>query len=139
MSHAKFENDGHGPLVFTVNPSYPGELRLDSGTVMAATEGGDVYAAKKASSSVGYALRFDGMPKSDYDGGYDYDTGTQDANTQCLINWFLNVAPPGAAEFTYTDPFGSAHTVSFADGALDMKLTDEGEYAGVIRLRKELG
>lgn len=139
MAHAKFESGAHEPLVFTVNPSYPGDVRLDSGSVVAFTEGGEPYSARKSASGVEYVLRFDGMPASDYDGGYDYGAKTQGAGTQCLVNWFLNVAPPGAAEFKYTDPFGAAHTVTFADGTLDMKLTDEGEYAGSVRLRKALG
>jgi len=138
MGDAKFEKNGYAPLVFTVNPAYPGDVRIDSGTVAAYTEGGEIYSARKAAPAAAYVLRFDGMPAADYDGGYDYTSGVQDAGTQSLVNWFLNVAPPASAEFTYTDPFGASHTVSFSDGALDMRLTDEGEYSGTVRLRKAL-
>jgi len=139
MPHAKFELDGNEPLEFSVNPSYPGETSIDSGMVTALTEGGEIYASRKSGRVQKIALRFDGMPASDYDGGYDYAAGTQNAGTQSLVNWFLNVASPGAVEFTYTDPFGDAHTVTFSEGDLDMKLTDEGEYTGTVRLRKALG
>jgi len=139
MPHARFDIDGHEPLEFSVNPLYPGETFIDSGMVTALTEGGEIYASRKSSRALKLALRFEGMPASDYDGGYDYATGAQDAGTQSLVNWFLNVAPAGALGFNYTDPFGDVHSVTFADGTLDMRLTDEGVYSGTVKLRKALG
>jgi len=130
---------GAAPLDFSVNPSYPGRVTLQSGVARAQTEGGTEYAYAKGPLYALYTLRFEGMPGSDYDGGFDYAASSQAAGAQSLINWFINVAPPGSAGFTYTDAFGKAHSVTFADDRLEFSLTGDGLYDGVITLKEILG
>jgi len=127
------------PLNFSVNPSYPGKFLLQSGIARTLTEGGTEYAYRKGAFYGLYTLSFEGMPAADFDGGFDYKTSAQAEGTQSLVNWFVNVAPPGAAGFTYKDPFGSEHAVSFAEDKLEFSLTDNGLYGGTVVLKEILG
>ena len=130
---------GITPLTFSVNPCYPGKVALCSGVVRAATEGGDDYVYEKGPGYVLYLLKFEGMPASDFDGEYDYTTHVQAQGTESLVNWFFNIAGPLSPEFTYQDPFGTAHLVSIVDDRLDFSLTDHGLYSGVLTLKERLG
>ena len=139
MAETSFSaGDGATPLVFSVNPSYPGRVTLRSGLARASTEGGFEYAYNKGQPCAVHTLRFTGMPASDLDGGFDYVAGAQAEGSQSLLNWFVNVAP-GVESFTYKDPFGAEHAVVFADGALELSLTDMGLYDGVITLKETIG
>jgi hypothetical protein len=124
-------------LVFSVNPCYPVRAVFNSGSVKAMTEGGEEYVYRKGEGYLLHYVRFEGMPASDYDGGYDYSAKAQAEGTQSLINWFCSIA--GSGTFTYQDPFGKAHQVSMADGKLDFGMTDNGLYDGVITLKEMLG
>ena len=140
MSESAFTaGAGVTPLNFSVNPSYPGKVTLQSGLAKAQTEGGSEYAYSKGPAYVLYTLRFEDMPAKDFDGGFDYKTGGQAEGTQSLVNWFLNIAPPGASGFTYKDPFGTEHEVTFADDRLEFMLTDIGLYGGAVVLKETLG
>lgn len=138
MSETIFSADGVTSLVFSVNPSYPGRLMLDSGRVRATTEGGEDRLYKKGTACAVHTLRFEGLPASDFDGGFDYVAGIQAAGTQSLAGWFFLVASDGS-EFMYSDPFGGEHVVTLADSGLDFSLTDLGLYDGTIRLRERVG
>ncbi len=139
MPGARFELSGVTPLALQVNPAYPGRVVFRSGTVRTETEGGQEYVYNKG---VGYAqlvLRFDGLPASDFDGGFDYAAGTQAPGTQTLANWYFKVTGMGGTAFTYYDPFGVAHEVSFMDDRFEFSMTDHGFYSGVINLKERLG
>lgn len=137
MAAAAFSTGtGVTPLVFSVNPRYPGRVALGSGVVWVQTEGNEEYSYKKGAGYAVIELKFENMPASDFDGGFDYLTKAQGPGTQSLANWFLNMA--GEA-FTYTDPFGVAHVVTFADDRLDFQMTDNGLYDGIIKLKEQLG
>ncbi|MBI5694399.1 MAG: hypothetical protein HZC51_01495 [Nitrospirae bacterium] len=138
MADAAFTADGVTPLIFSVNPSYPGRLGLGSGRVRGKTEGGEDYLYTKGKAYVLYTLRFEGMPARDFDGGYDYAAGVQEGGSQSLVNWFVSVAADGA-EFTYSDPFGGTHQVTLADTVLEFTLTDNGLYDGALTLRETVG
>jgi len=138
MSETMFTAEGDvSPLVFSVNPRYPGKVGLHSGIAKGTSEGGDEYAYTKGKAHVLYVLIFDGLPASEFDGGFDYPTRTQAPGTQSLVNWFLNVAPYGV--FTYHDPFGKEHTVRIINEALDFSLTEHDFYSGSITLKETLG
>lgn len=139
MAEAKFMADGATALVFTVNPRYPGRTTLDGGSVRGLTEGGQEYVYKKGRACLLHELKFEGMPASDFDGGFDYATSTQAAGTQSLVNWFLNVHGQDHAPFTYQDPFGNTHSVMIVDDRLSFALTDYGLYDGVITLKQYTG
>lgn len=138
MECFSFNTDGHPPLLFSVNPVYPGRLELQSGVVAGRTEGGRTYSYRKGPSAVAHTLRFEDMPGRDYDGGFDYATGEQAEGTQSLVNWFFNVAPPGTP-FVYTDPFGASHTVEVVDSTVEFSLTGNGLYSGTLRLKETTG
>lgn len=129
---------GSETLAFSVNPSYPGKLELASGMATKKTEGAASYSYRKGAPELLLELEFKDLPASEFDGGYDYATSTQGAATQCLVNWFLNVAPPGTP-FTYNDAFGCARTVRFADAGLKFELTSLGRYSGTLRLAQSAG
>jgi len=129
---------GVTPLSFSVNPCYPVRVCLNSGVARGVSEGGTEYAYRKGPLYALHFIRFEGLPSSDYDGGYDYVTGLQGAGTQSLVNWFVNVSQAGSGTFTYTDPFGKARTVSLADDKLEFSLTDKGSYDGAITLKEIL-
>jgi len=138
MTSASFSaGTGVTPLAFSVNPSYPVRAVLHTGLVKALTEGGDEYSYGKGPGYILHYLRFEGLPAVDFDGGYDYAAGTQEAGTQSLVNWFLNAA--GVGTFTYQDPFGKLHEVSFADDRLEFAMADYGLYDGVITLKQRIG
>ena len=139
MAGARFELPGAAPLEFRVNPAYPGRVVLRSGSVRAETEGGGEYVYSKDGGFAQLTLRFEGMPASDFDGGFDYSSGTQAPGTQSLANWYFKVTGMGGAAFTYYDPFGGAHEVSFMDERLEFSMTDHGLYSGVINLKERLG
>jgi hypothetical protein len=128
--------EGVTPLVFSVNPRYPGKVTLQSGVVRVLTEGNEEYAFGKGAGYAIIELKFEGMPASDFDGGFDYPTNSQAHGRQSLTNWFFRNA---GGVFTYTDPFGTSHQVTFADDSLAFQMTDNGLYDGVIKLRELLG
>ncbi|MGA2193084.1 MAG: hypothetical protein ABSG42_06885 [Nitrospirota bacterium] len=127
---------GVTPLVFSVNPRYPGKVTIMSGNARVETEGGEEYIYKKGPGSVVLELKFENMPSADFDGGFDYTTGSQASGTQSLVNWFINLSN---APFSYNDPFGNGYTVTFAVDKIEFQLTDKGLYEGVIALREETG
>jgi hypothetical protein len=137
MASATFTADaGVTPLAFSVNPRYPGRVTVQSGLVRALTEGNEEYMFAKGARYAVIELKFEGMPACDFDGGFDYLTNSQAQGKQSLTNWFLNLA---SEAFTYTDPFGKSHEVTFADDKLDFQMTDNGLYDGVLKLRELLG
>ena len=135
MAQASFTKDGMAPLEFSVNPHYPGRVTVAGGTVRGNAESGEGYAYEKGAPYSLTELRFEDMPEADYDGGFDYSAKTQGAGTQSLINWFLELS---GGEFTYNDPFGRAHAVTFADEKLRFAMTDKGFYEGSVTLREDL-
>jgi hypothetical protein len=139
MPVTAFTSQGADGLEFSVNPVYPGRLEVSPGLAIGLTEGGEAYAYGKGRPCVVHVLSFEDMPSADFDGGFDYATGAQTPGTQSLVNWFVNVAPPGGGGFTYSDPFGGSHTVAFADARLDFSLTSLGFYSVSIRLREYIG
>jgi hypothetical protein len=139
MSQARFESAGATPLVFGVNPAYPGRVVLRTSSVRAETEGGAEYVYRKGGGYLQLTLRFDGLPASDFDGGFDYAAGTQAEGSQSLVNWFFGVTGMGASSFTYYDPFGNTREVAFMDDRLEFAMTDHGQYTGIINLKERLG
>lgn len=138
MGLVSFMAEGHDTLYFAVNPVYPGRVELKSGVVTGMTEGGRTYSYRKGVDSLLHVLRFEDIPATGFEGGYDYQAGTQAPGTQSLANWFFTVAPPGT-KFTYNDPFGVAHAVEFADTALEFSLTGYMLYSGTLRLIEMAG
>jgi len=139
MNNTVFSRQGEQQLEFSVNPVYPGRLEAYCGLAVGLTEGGAIYSYGKATPHVLHTLRFEEMPSSDFDGGFDYPAGVQEPGTQSLVNWFMNVAPPGGGNFTYTDPFGGTHVVELADTRLEFLLTANGLYSGTIRMKEYVG
>lgn len=139
MPGTVFSSQGGDTLEFSVNPVYPGRLEANPGLTLGVTEGGALYAYGKGRPYVLHTLKFEEMPASDLDGGFDYSSGTQSPGTQSLINWFINIAPPGSGGFAYADPFGGSHAVEFADTRLDFSLTALGLYSVSLRLREYVG
>jgi hypothetical protein len=139
MARTVFSIQGAQDLEFSVNPVYPERLEADCGLTVGLTEGGALYAYGKGRPYLLHTLRFEDMPSSDFDGGFDYVTGTQGSGTQSLINWFMYVAPPGGGPFSYGDPFGGTHYVELADPRLEFSLTAKGLYSGTLRLKEYVG
>ncbi len=139
MPGTSFSTQDGDTLEFSANPVYPGRLEADSGLALGITEGGVTYAYGKGRPCILHTLRFEDMPASDLDGGFDYASGTQSPGTQSLMNWFINVAPAGSGGFTYDDPFGGSHSVEFADAMIEFSLTSPGLYSVSLRLREYVG
>jgi len=138
MGQATFIASGVVPLVFSANPIYPGKTTLYSGSVSGQTEGGDEYIYCKGDPFVLIELRFEGLSANFFDGGFNYATKSQNAGTQCIVNWYLNVFGGSRQPFTYRDPFGEDHSVSIYGDHLDFALSDYGLYSGQILLKKKL-
>jgi len=139
MPATAFTSPGFDGLEFSVNPVYPGRLEAGPGLALGLTDGGAAYAYGKGKPYILRVLSFEDMPAADLDGGFDYESGSQSPGTQSLINWFVNVAPPGGGGFTYQDPFGGSHAVEFADPKLEFSLTARGLYSVTVRLREYIG
>jgi len=139
MGQATFIASGAVPLVFSVNPVYPGKTTIYSGSVSGRTEGGDEYVYEKGVPYVLIELRFEGLSTIDFDGGFNYTARGQMAGTQSLVNWYINVFGANRQPFTYMDPFGGDHYVSIYGDRLDFALSDFGLYNGQIVLKKKMG
>jgi hypothetical protein len=139
MGQATFIAAGVVPLVFSVNPVYPGKTTIYSGSVSGQTEGGDEYVYEKGVPYVLIELRFEGLSASDFDGSFNYSTKVQTPDTQSLVNWYINVFGATRRPFTYRDPFGGEHSVNIFGDRLDFALSDYGLYNGQIVLKQKLG
>ena len=139
MGQPTFIASGVVPLVFSVNPVYPGKTTIYSGSVSGQTEGGDEYVYEKGVPYVLIELRFEGLSAREFDGGFNYSTKGQTIDTQSLVNWYINVFGATRQPFTYVDPFGVEHFVTITGDRLDFALSDYGLYNGQIVLKKKLG
>ncbi len=136
MPGASFTAVGFTPLNFSVNPSYPGKVTLDSGFINLKSEGGEDVFFRKGNGSVLIALNFAGLPAPDFDGGFDYAAGAQAANSQSLVNWFISLS---GKTFTYADPFGNSHSVVFGQEKLEFSLAEDGAWNGTLLLKEIIG
>jgi len=138
MSETKFTAAGATPLVFSVNPVYPVKVAVESGVVVSMTEAGTERAHEKGPVRVVRELQFVGLTASEFDGGFDYLSRSQAQGSQSLVNWFINVAPPGVS-FSFEDAFGVVRTVGFQGVTLAFELSGAGLYDGVVALREVIG
>lgn len=85
--------------------------------------GGQLYAYNKGIKERFFNLEYDGLGPTDF---------------AYFDNWLLNVAVGPLNTFTYTDEDSAAYTVRLLDTINPLRRTQEGRYAGTIKLRQEI-
>ena len=160
MDTVSFTLAGAETLSLPLSPiSFPFKRSPDVSVAVARTAGNVTYAYEKGLKSVKHILSWVadeyGRPSLipgvetklngqllnpiEFDKDFNWDTMTQLAGTMSLVGWFYTIAVGPLNTFTYTDPFGVAHTVRFEEVNLNVfEQQRNGLWTGTLTLVEEL-